>query len=121
MDWFKLTSLESDIRPNINSEKKNITPKSPSIQAAKFVACQVGVFYSTKHDSICSSTILDVKGWRPAAPPLVFQLLSRWRPRQIYFWAFFKKTPALQSKKFVKIIFDDQDDHDNDDADDDTA
>ena len=61
MDWFKLTSLESDIRPNINS-KKNITPKSPSIQAAKFVACEVGVFCSAKHDSICSPTILEVKG-----------------------------------------------------------
>ena len=61
MNWFKLTGLGLDIRPNINSQKKGIAPKSPSIQATKFLACKVGVFCSAKDDSICSSSILDVK------------------------------------------------------------
>ena len=61
MNWFKLTGLGLDIRPNINSQKKDIAPKSPPIQTTKFLACKVGVFCSAKDDSICSSNISDLK------------------------------------------------------------
>ena len=99
MDWFKLTGLGRDIRPNKNS-KKNIATKSPSILATKFVAFKVGVFCNAMDDSICSSTILDVKlteSWgesktipretltgRHSSFSFSTAVKLRWRPRLIY-------------------------------------
>ena len=37
----------------------------------------------------------------PTPPPLVFQLLSRWRPKSMYLWAFVKKHYLIRCKLFV--------------------
>ena len=137
MDWFKLTGLGLDIRPSINSQKKkNIAPKSPSIQATIFLACKVGVFCSAKDDSLCSSTILDVKtdtelgrikndskGEGDGLPllPQFFNCCQDGVGDKYTSELSLEKTSVLQSTKFVKINFDDQDDHHHVDADDDTA
>jgi len=57
------------------------------------------------------------------APPLVFHIAVKMAAAINIPLSFLlkKRTPALQSTKFVKINFDDQDGHDHDDAVDDTA
>lgn len=112
MNWFKLTGLGLDIRPNINSQKKDIAPKSPPIQTTKFLACKVGVFCSAKDDSICSSTISDLKTDTELGrvtvcrSSLSFLIAVKMAAAiNIPLSSLLKKKPALQSTKICKDQF----------------